>query len=292
LLPLGPDPTSGLWEFAHLITGAPARRGADGRLAMNEATGLVLVLLPGGSFWMGAQSSDPGARNYDPDAGADEGPVHAVELSAFFLSKFEMTQGQWLRLVGRNPSYHQSSDHAPTLLHPVEQVSWLDCAKWLPRAGLTLPSEAQWEYGARAGTDTPWWTGAERETLRTARAANLADRSAARAGATWGEIKDWPELDDGWFAHAPAGALAPNAFGLHEVHGNLWEWCLDGYDRDFYAQSPARDPVAPWENAAVRVDRGGSFNYAAAVARSANRNNATSSLADVILGVRPARAIE
>jgi formylglycine-generating enzyme required for sulfatase activity len=290
LLPIGPDPLSGLWEFAHLMTGAPAERGADGKLLLHEDTGVVLVLIRGGSFWMGAQSSDPTGRNYDPQALSDEGRVHELELSAYFLSKYELTQGQWLRLTGRNPSNYQQCALAPTLLHPVEMVRWLDCKEWLPRAGLALPSEAQWEHGARAGTDTPWWTGAERESLRGA--ANLADQAAARGGATWQDIKDWPELDDGFVVHAPVGTYTPNAFGLHEVVGNLWEWCLDGYHYGFYGRSPPKDPLAPWEGASERVHRGGGFVNAASNARSALRNGGTPSHADTNVGVRPARGTD
>jgi len=259
---------------------------------LTEETGVVLVLLRGGSFWMGAQSGDPQGRNYDPQAQGDEGPVHETELSAFFLSKYELTQGQWLRLTGRNPSFYQPpGGFAMSLLHPAEQVGWLDCMAWLPRAGLTLPSEAQWEYGARAGTDTPWWTGAERESLAEQHAANLADQAAARAGAPWPDIKDWPDLNDGYAVHAPVGTYAPNAFGLHEVAGNLWEWCLDGHDSGFYGRSPKQDPVSPWEGAATRVARGGSFRHAAVRARSAYRYLITPTLATTDLGVRPAVGI-
>src|SRR5262245_29053071 len=106
LLPVGRDPASGLWEFAHLQTGEPAQRGADGKLILKEETGLVFVLLPGGTFTMGAQRTDPTGPNYDPEAITDEAPLRDVSLSPFFLSKFEMTQGQWLRFVGRNPSLH------------------------------------------------------------------------------------------------------------------------------------------------------------------------------------------
>ena len=291
LLPIGPDPQSGRWEFAHLMTGDPAQRGPDGNLVLAGETGLVLVLLPGGTFWMGAQSGDPGGHNYDLQAKANQGPVHEVELHPFFLSKYEMTQGQWLRLVGRNPSEYHQGPLEPLLLDPVETVSWEDCSTWLARAGLALPSEAQWEYGARAGTETPWWTGPERESLRERHAANIADHSAIRLGAEWSDILDWPELDDGYPLHAPAGSFAANAFGLHDVAGNVWEWCRDGFDEGFYARSPRLDPfTAPVEGGNV-VARGGACNYRAMFARSAYRMDYLPSFSAWIVGVRPARAL-
>ena len=291
LLPLGPDPDSGLEEFGHLMTGDPAGRDADGTLVVTEETGLVLVLLPGGRSWTGAQGTNPAGRNYDPAAEADEGPVHEVELSPFFLSKYEMTQAQWERLTGRNPSFYQERALSPTLLHPVEQVSWQDAMTWLPRAGLTLPSEAQWEQAARGGTETPWWTGVERESLRERNAANLADRAATRAGASWQDIQDWPDLDDGFAVHAPVGTYSANAFGLHETVGNLLEWCRDGYDAGFYRRGPRHDPVCEPEGRPTRVYRGGCFVDPASRARSANRYYATPTYADDALGVRPARAL-
>lgn len=213
------------------------------------------------------------------------------ETPAFFLSKYEMTQGQWLRLAGRNPSYYQKDSFAPTLVHPVEQVSWDDCVALLSDLVLMLPSEAQWEYGARGGTDTAWWTGSDRESLRTAGAANLADQAAAQVSAPWPAIKDWPELDDGYVVHAPVGSYAANGFGLHEVHGNLWELCLDGYDRNFYDHDPALDPVSPPESARDRVSRGGCFHFSAVYARSAVRYDCMRSFADNFIGLRPARVV-
>ena len=158
--------------------------------------------------------------------------------------------------------------------------------------GLLLPSEAQWENGCRAGTETPWWTGLERETLRERNAVNLADQAAARAGATWQAIKDWPELDDGYVVHAPVGTYAANEWGLHEVHGNVYEWCLDGYDSGFYGRGSKVDPVAPWEGADLRVLRGGSFNSPAANARSAYRFHQGETVQDNDLGVRAVRVLD
>ena len=292
LLPIGPDPATGLWEFAHLQTGEPAERGADGKLLLRAATGLVFVLLPGGTFDMGAQRSDASGRNHDPAAQPPEAPVHAVTVSPFFVSKYEMTQAQWQRCTGSNPSHYQPGRRVQwvkSLLHPVEQVSWEVCQRELARLQLSLPSEAQWEYGARAGTTTPWWTGAERESLRGA--VNLADQTAARSGSPWSDIQDWPDLDDGFEVHAPVDALRGNGFGLHGVHGNVWEWCRDGFDQAFYRQSPGLDPVCAPESSATRVNRGGCFANAAALARSANRGSDAPTVADRYLGVRPAMAI-
>jgi len=292
LVPIGQDPSSGLWEFWHVQSGARPERGAEGRLELTEDSGLVLVLLPPDTFAMGA-TREPSGPNHDPLAKTSEGPVHRVTLSAFFLSKYEMTQAQWERFTGVNPSAYQTRPLAQSRLHPVERVSWLDCALQLGRLGLTLPSEAQWEHAARAGTDTPWWTGFERESLVLAGAANLADQSGARWGATWtAAIEDWPELDDGWVVHAPVGTFAANPFGLHDVHGNVWEWCLDGFDDLFYAKSPELDPVAPSASVPDRVYRGGSFVGPSGHARSAHRFGGGPSLLAYATGVRPARGVE
>jgi formylglycine-generating enzyme required for sulfatase activity len=298
LLAIGADPVSELWEFVHLQTTELGvdpipKRADDGRLLITESTGLIFVLIPQASFWMGARKQDQLGHNYDRQADRDESPPHEVTLSAYFLSKYEMTQGQWLRIAGRNPSNFDPSKmffgHQHDLRHPVEQVSWLDCRALLGQLALELPTEAQWERGCRGGTDTPWWTGPERESLRGR--VNLADQAAKRAERDWDDIKDWPDLDDGWVAHAPVGSLPANTFGLHEVHGNVWEWCLDGYDGGFYATSPVLDPVAPWDSASARVIRGGSMFNAASYARSANRINRAPESYYSDLGLRPTRSI-
>jgi len=290
LLPISADPDSGLWEFAHLQTGDEAERGADGKLVLRDGMGLVFVLIPGGKFWMGAQKIDPAGQNYDPQEGSNEGPVHEVELSPYFLSKYEMTQGQWSRIAANNPSYYQPPGGlAPSLLHPVEQVSWTMCFELLERLGLSLPSEAQWECGARGGTSTPWWTGPERESLRGM--VNIADQTAKKAGAPWSDINDWPDLEDGSVVHCAVGKYAANAFGLHEVHGNVWEWCLDGFDPGFYGKKAGKDPVSPWLGSAARPTRGCCFNNAASLARSAARNDSTPAYRGNSLGLRPSRAL-
>lgn len=291
LLPLGMDPHSKLWEFAHLPTGEPPIRSANGELLLNEETGLVFVLIPGGTFWMGAQNVNPEGRNYDPEAERNERPAHEVELTPYFLSKYEMTQAQWQRTSAANPSYFKPPGRmAPSLLHPVESVSWSQSLALLSNFGLTLPSEAQWEHGARGGTTTAWWTGQDRESLRGK--VNIADQTAKQANAPWPDIADWPDLEDGTVLHSVVGKYAANPFGLHEVAGNVWEWCLDGYDEGFYGRTPPKDPVAVWDNNNNRSRRGGSYDFSAAKARSAMRSFATTEFRVSYVGVRPARALD
>ena len=149
-IPLGADPDSGLHEFLHDQTheGKLPSRGADGRLVRTEETGLVFVLAPGGSFSMGGQPFDPNRPHHDPHVSPQEGPPQEMMLDPFLISKYEMTQSQWLRFTGRNPSSHDpehriTGNPTPTLLHPVERVSWHDCRETLRRLGLLLPTEAR-----------------------------------------------------------------------------------------------------------------------------------------------------
>jgi formylglycine-generating enzyme required for sulfatase activity len=289
LVPIGddPDPESGLWEFAHLITGEPAVRAEDGKLILTEQTGVVLVLIPGGTFSMG-----------DPETNWTKRNSHDVELSTYWLSKYEMTQGQWQRLTGRNPSCYGpglkwdrewlASGDEPSLLHPVEQVSWWDCETWLPRCGLSLPSEAQWEYGTRGNTQTWFWCGNEGASLQGN--ANVSDAYARDHGGV-GHDRPFEDLDDGATMHAPVDSYAANGFGLYNVSGNLLEWCLDGYDPKFYDGEHGANPVAPGVGDEPRVYRGGSFRHPPILARSAQRAHYPPGMKGLALGVRPARSI-
>lgn len=286
LLPLGPDPESGLWEFAHLMTGTPPVRGDDRQLVLTEETGLVLVLIPGGTFRMGSE-----ARN--------SSPAHDVALSPYFMSKYEMTQGQWKRITGENPSAYGpdaewdldwlASGEPPSLLLPVEQMSWRSCDYWMPRAGLSLPSEAQWERAARAGTQTTFSTGPDIDSLRGV--ANVRDARFERA-----KIEGWAryqsDFEDGSVVQWAVGTHLPNGFGLHDVHGNVWEWCLDAYAP--YRENGDRievDPVVPGSSDARYVYRGGSWRNMAESASSATRYFDPPDSSGSARGIRPARAV-
>jgi serine/threonine protein kinase/formylglycine-generating enzyme required for sulfatase activity len=286
LVPLGPDPGSGLFEFAHLGSGEiPARDAATRRLVFAEDSAIVLVLIPGGTFRMGAQKADANGPNFDPQAEDNLGPVHEVKLSPHFLGKHEVTQAQWERMTGERPSSYGPGDEfgGKKVTHPVERVSWEDCARWLGRWNLALPTEAQWENGCRTGTDTPWWCGKEARSLE--KAANVADAFCKANGgpASW----NYEAWDDGYTAHAPVGSFAANGFGLHDVHGNVWEWCRDTWGR--YAPDAATDPLR--QGAGIRVNRGGSWSNVASNARSALRSSNAPGIRGHYLGARPARTV-
>jgi formylglycine-generating enzyme required for sulfatase activity len=278
LLPLRRDPASKLWEFAHLQSGKPAEideRDEARRYRITEETGIVLVLIPGGQAVIGAQNSDPSAPNFeDRRLPRTESPVHELTLNPYFLSKYEMTQGQWRRVMGDNPSAFRADNPRVwhiyfNATHPVENLPWGDADRAVRRLGLALPTEVQWEYGARAGTTTSWWSGADPGLLP--RVANRVDKSANRAGGQYDEARKDGATDDGIPAHGSVDVLAPNPFGLHNVHGNVWEWCRDRYG--WYG-----DPTEPGtgERLSYQVDvhvaRGGSFSNNPGHARSAFRN--------------------
>ncbi|MBL8862837.1 MAG: SUMF1/EgtB/PvdO family nonheme iron enzyme, partial [Planctomycetes bacterium] len=255
LVPIGADPQSGLWEFAHLATGKPARRDpASGWIQLDPQMGLVLVLLPGGRV--------PVASSADQEQDAS---LTVVDLDPFFVSKYEMTAAQWTRIDGWRRRGHVS---AP--LQPTSGVSWDDCQIALMRnAGwLRLPTEAQWEYGCRAGTSSSWWTGDDVQELRGV--ANIRFVNAPFRGSQG------------------VGGLRANDFGLHDVHGNVWEWCADAWVN---GTRRAGDGLLDVPDAEYRVYRGGARRGEAEDARSSGRNGYTPDGRGGAYGLRPARGI-
>ncbi|MEQ1892473.1 MAG: bifunctional serine/threonine-protein kinase/formylglycine-generating enzyme family protein [Planctomycetota bacterium] len=290
LLPIGRDPSSGFWEFAHLQTGEPARRGPDGKLILQEDTGLVFVLLPGGRFLMGSQALDPDQPNYDPWAEPNEAPVHEIELSPFFVSKYELTWGQWTRFTGRveyTRRYGQAgfADSIPPSLYPVNTANWEESQVVLAQMGLLLPTEAQWEFAVRAGSSTPWWTGSEVASL--CGACNLSDSSAAiKVGTRQQPFES--ELRDGFLFEAAVGSFRPNKFGLHDVCGNVSEFCRDKLGSYTLPVRP-RDGERDARAASGRVLRGGDCRELAVQARSSFRKVMYYGQSNFEAGMRPVR---
>ncbi len=302
LVPLGRDRDSGLWEFWHVASGQrPQWEGeplGPGKVKLHPdsgAEGMVMVLIPAGTFRMGAISPDKdhpaGSPNVDDQVYDNEGPVHEVTLDAYLIAKHEVTQGQWKRLSADSPSHyragetHQGERMTPRM--PVTNVSWPQSREACRRWGLELPTESQWARACRGGTTTRFSTGDDLKSLTGY--ANIGDDARARrySGGTLQR-----DFNDGFINLAPVGALKPNPFGLHDVHGNVWEWCLDGYGLYAERRPRAGDGLGThWLGARFRVRRGGCFRYDARLARSAVRFGGAPGFAGFFLGLRPARRI-
>ena len=292
LVPLGRDASSGLWEFWHVLTGDRPRRGTDGRWVIGPTTGMVLVLIPGGIADVGADPKDRTAVHFDPQASATELPAR-VELAPFFLSKYEMTQGQWLHETGEMPSqYFAGEEFVPnpriTRSHPVENVAWSSCDAVLRRLDLTFPTEAQWEYAARAGVVTPFPCGTDPQCL--AGSVNFADQTLQSMMKE--SLRERPSVADGYGLHAPVGSFAPNAFGLHDMLGNVAEWC-----RDWYTDSCDKAPPMPPEGerlpttSRMRVIKGAGWQDPLSAMRFSRRDELAPGSRRETLGVRAARRL-
>ena len=211
---------------------------------------LDMVAIPGGSFKMGSPSTETGRSN-------NEGLQHNVNISPFFMGKYEVTQEQYQAVMGNNPSDFKGAKR------PVENVNWDDavkfCQKLSEKTGKTyrLPSEAEWEYACRAGTTTPFYFG---DTI-TPDLVNYHGNNpygAAPRGLYREQTTD-------------VGSFPPNAFGLYDMHGNVYEWCSDKW-HDNYSGAPTDG--SSWETGGseYRVQRGGSWSSHAVYCRSACRN--------------------
>jgi len=201
-----------------------------------------MVFVKGGCFDMG-DIFDTGE--------SDEKPVHTVCVGDFYLGKTEVTQKQWIDITGHNPSKFQCEDC------PVERVSWNDIQGFIKKlnekTGINyrLPTEAEWEYAARSGGGKEQWAGT-----------NNVEKIGEYA---------WYGLNAEGSTHAVEGKL-PNAIGLYDMMGNVWEWCSDWYDRHYYETHPSKDPQGHSEGPS-RVLRGGGWRSKDKGLRTTNRND-------------------
>ena len=206
-----------------------------------NAIGMKFKLIPAGEFMMGSPDSDP-------DKEDDETPQHRVRITKpFYLGVYEVTQEQYEKVMGETPSRFEGPSN------PVEQVSWEDAAEFCGKLSevdadcdYRLPTEAEWEYACRAGTTTRF-----------------------SCGNGLGPEHAWSLKNSAQQTH-PVGETRPNAWGLYDMHGNVWEWCQFRYDGDFYGRSPLDDPQGPMIGSR-RVTRGGGYDNSARNCRAANR---------------------
>jgi formylglycine-generating enzyme required for sulfatase activity len=269
-----------------------------------------LVWIPAGEFQMGAADGEE-------KAGSDEKPQHRVRITKpFYLGTYEVTQGEFERVMGRNPSYFSTRGGGKekvsgqdTSRFPVEQVSWYDAVEFCNKLsesenrppyyrmtkvgrnddgsiktadvaeaggnGYRLPTEAEWEYACRAGTTTPFHFG----TALNGTQANSHGNDP------------YGTTERGQYLKRPTtvGSYKPNAFGLYDMHGNVWEWCWDWYDAGYYKNSPESDPAGPSEGSG-RVVRGGTWYTFAVRCRAASRGWSSPDYRFRDLGFRLARS--
>ncbi|MBY0574486.1 MAG: formylglycine-generating enzyme family protein [Undibacterium sp.] len=189
---------------------------------------------------------------------------------------------------GRNPRYSWSNPGFPQSdAHPVVNVTWKDAqalALWLSKKEgrhYRIPTEAEWEYAARAGTRTRYHSGDDPESLHL-----VANTFDFKAKANWPKLAEHAlNSDDGFAFTAPVASFLPNAFGLYDMHGNAWEWTNDLYDENYYSHSPVIDPQGPAEGE-VYVRRGGSWHTWSLYARSAYRNWNSPQTRYTLVGIR------
>jgi len=228
---------------------------------------LTLILIPGGEFTMGSFDGD-----------GDERPMKKIAFDAFYMSAYEITQEQYLAVMHVNPSYYQDNN-----LLPVEKVSWIDAAEfcnslsklcglrpcynertWIcdfSADGFRLPTEAEWEYACRAGTDTDYYSGSSEEGLR---------------------LVGWYSGNSNQKTHL-VGQKTPNSFGLFDMHGNVFEWC-----NDFYTsyQSYASDLNLTLDSGRRKVARGGSWYVGPRECKSSKRSVSDENLRHPTVGIR------
>jgi len=223
-------------------------------------TGMQFVLVKGGCYQMG--DTIGGGQN-------DEKPVHEVCVNDFYMGKYEVTQGEWRKIMGENPSEFQKCGDSC----PVEDVSWRDARKFFceisRRSGkrYRLPTEAEWEYVARSGGKSEKWAGTSSES-------SLGDYG-------------WYDKNSDGKIH-PVGQKLPNSLGLYDMTGNVWEWCSDWYGEDYYKYSPRDNPKGP-SSGSYRVLRGGAWNNDTHLLRFSGRRWDAPDYSSGLVGFRLAR---
>jgi formylglycine-generating enzyme required for sulfatase activity len=242
---------SSLLIFGMIQLGCQVR--AQSPKEITNSIGMKLVLIPKGTFQMGSPIDEEGADD-------DEAQHQVTITKEYYLGVTEVTQGQYEKVMGANPSHFQKRDirKSDSSMYPVESVSWKDAVEFCKKLSelpeekkvdrvYRLPTEAEWEYACRAGGKTAYSFGESSKSL--------------------GEYA-WFDGNSNGQTH-PVSEKKANAWGLHDMHGNVWEWCSDWYGK--YPKGSVSDPTGP-KKGSIRVYRGGSWFNVDANCRSAVRN--------------------
>jgi formylglycine-generating enzyme required for sulfatase activity len=244
-------------EMRRLLEVVPWEPGQE----VTNSIGMKFVLVPAGTFRMGSPASEAGRQR-------DEGPVHEVDLPrSYYLGAFLLTQEQYQRVTGSNPSHFRQVAGCDTRSFPVESVSWHEAVAFCEAlSGLSeerrrgrsyrLPTEAEWERACRANGGGPFAFGAS----LSASQANFDGRHPYGNG----------HPGDFLLRTCAVGSYQPNTWGLYDMHGNVAEWVADWYGERYYREGPRRDPRGP-DRGEARVLRGGSWQNHGRLLRSANR---------------------
>jgi len=222
--------------------------------------GAKMVLIPAGEFEMGSNNGDP-----------DERPVHTVYLDAFYIDIYEVTNAQYKKFVdatGYPKPVYWRSDNFNEPDQPVVGVTWEDANAYAKWAGKRLPTEAEWEKAARGGLVGKNYSWGD-SPIPPKGAGNFADMTAKLVFKRWDVISGY---DDGYSHPAPVGSFSPNGYGIYDMMGNVWEWCYDWYDANYYSRSPKNNPKGP-ESGRDHVIRGGSWFADKDCLRVSNRFN-------------------
>lgn len=269
---------SSLLAAALLVVSAPLSSACE--RSYRNSIGMDFALIPAGSFLMGSADDDR-------EASRNEKPQHRVSISkSFYLGQYEVTQAQWEIVMGSSPyelprsnNFYGLPGMAERLRNPENPVtvSWNDAQVFIDRLNrkeghrrYRLPTEAEWEYAARAGTTTAYSFGDDMNDLSRF--------------AWYGE-----DFDRG--STHPVGRKEPNDWCLYDVHGNVWEWVQDRYDDSYYKTSPSTDPGGP-STGTGRVVRGGSWHYSAKSWRSAFRKEYAPDYRGISIGFRVAISLQ
>jgi formylglycine-generating enzyme required for sulfatase activity len=254
---------SGPTKQVGLLAGEPAKDDASalpGQWIKDCEQCPTLIMIPPGSFKMGGADS------------VDQQPQHRVDLKGFLIGRYEVTQAEWTQVMGHNPSVNKAC--GPNC--PVDRISWQAAQTFVKKLGertgkpYRLPTEAEWEYAARAGSRTAWSFGNDDSKLKQ---------------------YAWFNDNSGGAVHA-VGLKLPNPFGLHDMHGNVWEWVEDAFSGDYSRSSADGQPEQSTDGANLRVLRGGSWYSNPRDLSVSKRNPSAADEAYVFFGLRVARSVQ